>query len=460
MAMRNKSLLILLTIIGVSVVLRVGTAFYLGNEIDAPPLLTDQRSYDALGARLITGHEFSFDRGWYPFTRPDEPTAHWSFLYSLFVAIVYAIFGPSPLAARLIQAILGGILLPLIIYRLNRTIIRAAKAESTLKQHGLDPEVLPLIAAGLSAIYLFFVLYAATVMTETFYIVALLWSLDQTIRLAEKPSLKNGAALGVAIGITTLLRQSVLPWIVVAALWLLWTGYQTRAIRRVVLPLAATAAILVLMILPFTLRNYRVYGQFLLLNSNAGYAMFSAQHPMHGTTFQEFEAAPVPEELLNLNEAQLDRELMQRGLGFVLAEPGRYALLSLSRVADYFEFWPTPDTSVLHNLGRVGSFGLLLPFLVYGMWLALRWFGPRAAGGWRAFSTTPWALLLLFIGIYSVLHILTWAMPRYRLPVDAVALSFAALAIANLASLISEKMRSKQKYRRDTEQSLPAGESD
>jgi hypothetical protein len=33
------------------------------------------------------------------------------------------------------------------------------------------------------------------------------------------------------------------------------------------------------------------------------------------------------------------------------------------------------------------------------------------------------------MAFYSLLHILTWAMPRYRLPVDAVALPFAALGI-------------------------------
>ena len=74
-------------------------------------------------------------------------------------------------------------------------------------------------------------------------------------------------------------------------------------------------AVLVLSIAPFTIRNYAAFGQFLLLNSNAGYAMFSAQHPMHGTEFREFDAAPVPPELVGLNEAQLDKELMARGIG-------------------------------------------------------------------------------------------------------------------------------------------------
>ena len=29
-------------------------------------------------------------------------------------------------------------------------------------------------------------------------------------------------------------------------------------------------------------------------------------------------------------------------------------MLTLSRVRDYFEFWPTADPSLLFNIGRVG----------------------------------------------------------------------------------------------------------
>ena len=78
--MTRKSAGILIAILALSVALRVGTALYLGDIVDAPPLLTDQRSYHALGERLITGHGFSFDRDWYPFTNANTPTAHWSFL--------------------------------------------------------------------------------------------------------------------------------------------------------------------------------------------------------------------------------------------------------------------------------------------------------------------------------------------------------------------------------------------
>jgi hypothetical protein len=440
--MTRKSLGILLAIFAVSVTLRVGTALYLGDIVDAPPLLTDQRSYHALGERLITGHGFSFAEGWYPFTNPDTPTAHWSFLYSLFVAGVYAIFGPHPLAVRVIQAIIGGILLPWLVYRLAFRLYQPTSNNrfgQAISDRGFSSERLALLAAGIAAVYFYFVLYAATLMTETFFICGLLFILEQSMVLAETPGWRRGVILGIGLGLTTLLRQSILPGIAVIVLWLLWVAYRRRALRRMLASLAVAAGLLVLFIVPFTVRNYLVYHEFLLLNSNAGYAMYSAQNPMHGVNFQAFEGAPIPADLvgLGLNEAQFDRELMKRGIGFVLAEPGRYLQLSLSRAIAYIEFWPTGDTTLINNIGRVGSFGLFLPFMLYGLLLALRYALHRSAQ--VQLSTSPLMLCLLFGLAYSVMHIFTWAMPRYRLPVDAVMLPLTALGVYQIAHWLSER---------------------
>jgi hypothetical protein len=223
----------------------------------------------------------------------------------------------------------------------------------------------------------------------------------------------------------------------VIVLWLLWVGYRHHALRRMLASLAVAIGLLVLFIVPFTVRNYLVYHEFLLLNSNAGYAMFSAQHPMHGVNFQAFEGAPIPPELIGLNEAQFDRELMRRGIGFVLAEPGRYLQLSLSRAIAFIEFWPTADTTLVNNIGRVGSFGLFMPFMLYGLFLALRYALRRSAQ--IQLTTSPLMLCLLFGLAYSVLHIFTWAMPRYRLPVDAVMLPLAALGVYQIVRWLSER---------------------
>jgi hypothetical protein len=379
---------------------------------------------------LIAGYGFSFPVGWYPYTPANTPTAHWSFLYSLFVAAVYAVFGVHPLAVRLVQAVLGGVLLPWMVYRLARRVFGTPALSPALRtsRGAVSAETLSLVAAAMAAFYLYFGMYAATIMTETFYIVALLWSLEIGLGIAhrlldgETPSIGSSVRLGVSLAVATLLRQSILPWVPVFFLYLLWLGWRKRRLAPTMGRLVLSGALLVAAIVPWTYRNYGVYGQFLLLNSNTGYAMYSAQHPMHGTRFREFEAAPLPDDLPRGNEAQMDRELLRRGIQFVVDDPGRYLLLSLSRVRAYFEFWPTPDTTLLHNLGRTGSFGLLLPFLLYGLVLAFRRPPFWARNG----------LLLLFAVVYVPLHVLTWAMVRYRLPVDAAWMPLAAWAVVDL----------------------------
>jgi hypothetical protein len=429
--LKPNSHICLIAILALSILLRIAVAVYFGDKVDAPELLTDQRSYHWLGVRLLSGDGFSFAKNWYPFTPADTPTAHWSFLYSLLVAGVYAISGAHPLAVRLVQAVLGGLLLPWLVYRLSRILFSGSTRENEEQA-----ETIALVAALIAAIYGYFVSYAATLMTETFFLITLLWSLERALALAGRlraraamhagvplPSLwPFGLALGLSLGLATLLRQSILPWIPMLFLYLLWLGWRSGRLRAAVGALGLASLILVAFVAPWTMRNYLVYDDFLLLNSNAGYAMYSAQHPMHGTRFREFDAAPLPEGWWGRSEPELDRALMRQGIQFILDDPGRYLLLSLSRIRAFFEFWPTPDTTVLHNLGRTGSFGLFLPFMLYGLVLALRC--PQ--------FVRRNALLLLFAAFYTILHLLTWAMVRYRLPVDAALIPLAALAMTDL----------------------------
>jgi hypothetical protein len=449
--MSRHDKLLLRGILVISVLLRVGVALYLGNVVDAPPLMTDQRSYHALGVRLLGGHGFSFDIGWYPFTPADTPTAHWSFLYSLVVAGIYAIFGVQPLAVRLVQAIVGGVLLPLGVYKLARRIFGADHAAEA-RSRKWDPlpssapptaaaplaAATPLAAAAVAAVYGYFVLYAATMMTETLFIIVVLWSLTTALGIArclaqqQNPPLSLVLQLGLSLSLGTLLRQSILPWVPVLLAYLVWRGWRAGRTMNAARTVLLVGAMLIASILPWTYRNYRAYGQFLLLNSNSGFAMYSAQHPMHGTRFREFEAAPVPQDWDRGNEAALDQQLMRLGIQFVLEDPGRYLLLSLSRLRAFVKFWPSPNTTLLHNIGRVGSFGLFLPLMLHGLYKVLR--RPDLAQGSD--------LLFLFVVFYTLLHVLTWAMVRYRLPVDAALMPWAGLAVADLGRRTMGTVRS------------------
>lgn len=442
--MRRSTRTYLIAILLLSVLLRAGVALYLGDTLEETRGGTyDQISYDMLAQRVADGHGFSFAVASWPYARPDQPTAFWSYLYTLFLAGVYGVAGYHPLAARLIQAVAAGLLMPWLIYRIGR------------RAFG---ERVGLIAAGITAIYLYFAHYAASLMTETFTIIGILWITDLTMRLAEAGGDTTsrrrawlGVELGLALAITLLLRQVVAVFYPLLAIWLLWLARRQGWPRGALSALVVAGTVAVVVISPFIVRNYRVFGQLAMPNTNAGFAFFWANHPIYGTHFTATLSPEqgvayqelIPPELRDLNEAALDRALLARGLGFVRDDPGRYLLLSLSRIPVYFQFWPTRDSTLLSNASRVLSFGIFLPFMIYGLLLVLtdlRRGGPLRSGSNAAKGSdlrpAYVALFLLFILSYTAVHLASWANVRYRLPVDAFLILFAAYGIENLTLML------------------------
>jgi len=428
----------LLLIILLSVFLRLAVAVTMGEEVVELPGIFDQISYHNLALRVLDGHGFSFGELWWPITPAGAPTAHWSFLYTLYLVLVYALFGPHPLMARILQAIIVGVLHPYITYRIGE------------KMFGKN---IGLVAAGITTIYIYYIYYGAALMSEPFYITAILFSLFFSMQLADSTNkqqdMKLGIALGITLGITVLLRQVFLLFIPFLFLWIWFTRFRRSlspsTTLRTGLPAVSTVlslVLVVLFILPISFYNQSRFGRFVLLNTNSGYAFFWGNHPIYGTqfipilptgTYQEL----IPEEVRHLDEAALDQELLGRGLQFVADDPGRYVLLSLSRIPAYFMFWPSSQSSTLSNISRVGSFGIMLPFMLYGLILGIRRFIAEKGKWVLRLLSSPEGLLIVFGVIYAGVHLLTWALIRYRLPVDAVLIPFAGLALFDVAQRVS-----------------------
>jgi 4-amino-4-deoxy-L-arabinose transferase-like glycosyltransferase len=398
---KNKQLLTL--ILAAAVLIRIPIALLMGDQVTVLPGIHDQVSYDALARSLLDGRGYSFTKNWYPFTPANTPTAHWSFIYPLYLAGIYAVTGYHPLAARLLQGIVGGALICLLVYLIGRRVV---------------DEVTGLVGAALAAVYGYFIYYNVALMTETFFIVLVLFSLYLGLELKEKPVLARWALLGLTLGVAGLLRQTVLLFVPFLLLWLFWELKKSGVHWWY---FAVPIVIIVLLIAPWTIRNYVVYHQFLPLNSNAGYALYASNHPHLGTHWSNDNiVVPVPEELAGQNEAELNRALTRKGLEFILVDPGRYMRLTLDKTLEYFKFWPSSDSSRISNLNRVFSFGLYLPFMLLGLYLSF--------SRWRSFVP-----LYLFIVIHTTIHLLSWPSLRYRLPVDAVLMVFAGITIIELA---------------------------
>jgi hypothetical protein len=431
---QDKSILVAIILLGW--LLRLAAAFFLGDTLDTPQQLRayDQVSYNLLAKSILEGRGYSFENDYYPgFTPANTPTAHWSFLYPLYLAGIYALTGFHPLAARLVQVLLVGALIPWLIYRLGRALFSSRVG---------------LVGAGLSTVYAFFIYYDVTLMTEPFFICAVLAILLLGLRLSgmakDSPATPKGwlewAVLGVVTGLAALLRQTILLWIPFQLLWITWASHRQVKLsgpdvrmnwKRLFLGTALTLAVAAALILPWTVRNSQVYYAFLPLNSNAGYAIYSANHPAHGTHFDQDFAAELPEDLKaqKLNEAQWNSALTRRGIEFILQDPVRYLFLTLSKTGVHFNFWFSSESNLFSNLMRVASFGLFLPFFLAG--IGLSWNQERM----RA------SLIYWFLLIFNLLHILTWSGARYRLPVDAALMPFAALAVVTLISYTKKVFR-------------------
>jgi len=400
-SMKHKPLLILILL--AAVLVRLPIAIYMGDHINVLPGIHDQVSYDALARSLLAGRGYSFTEKWYPFTSANTPTAHWSFIYPLYLAGMYSLTGYHPLAARLFQATVGGALMCFLVYLIGRRVAN----ENT-----------GLVGAALAAIYGYFIYYSVALMTETFFIVFALFSLYLSLELREKPTLSRWIWLGLALGMAGLLRQTVLLFVPFLLLWLFWQ-LRKGSIRWWYFTLPVV--IIIVLITPWTIRNYLVFHQFLPLNSNAGYALYASNNPNLETDWRNDEVVvPVPEELTGQNEAELNQALTRKGIEFILADPQRYLWLTLDKTLEFFRFWPSSDSSQISNLNRALSFGLYLPFMLLGLGLSV--------SRWRSYVP-----LYLFIVIHTGIHLLSWPSPRYRLPVDAVSMLFAGLALLELA---------------------------
>jgi 4-amino-4-deoxy-L-arabinose transferase-like glycosyltransferase len=426
---------ILAVILTVSVLLRTAASIYLGNQIVEMPAIADQISYHTLALRLLDGFGFSFGPPWWPATRAGAPTAHWSYLYTAYLSLVYIIFGPNPLAARLIQALLVGLLQPLIVFLLARRLFNSTVG---------------LVAAGLTAVYSYFIYFTAALMTEPFFITVVLLSLYLSILLIDRlrhqtaspirqsyrefwlerrPVLAIALVLGVTLASAVLLRQVFLLFIPLLFLLILWYNR-----RRSFMPLLVISGVLLSAILPFTVYNYSRFDSFVLLNTNAGFAFFWANHPIYAHQFEPILKSStylslIPADYHRLNEADLDKALLREGIQFIREDPLRYLSLSASRLPALFMFWPSPESGIISNFLRVTSFGLLWPFMLYGLLAAFFQMSKL-----NHINLKP-ALILVssFMAFYTLLHLFSWSLVRYRLPIDAVLLVFAGFGLLSLA---------------------------
>lgn len=206
------------------------------------PPVVDAKAYDNIAVNLVNGFGFKEDPN--KTFQFDTAIVRAGPAYEFFLAGLYKIFGHRYEIVWLVQAVLhaGAAWL---LYLISKNIF---------SQRG---EVAGLIAAALFGLHPDLIEISAMLMTETLYLFLVILTIWLFIKIYQTPTDKYlSVYLGLILGLAILSRPPVLLFIpIIAVFYILNRRYQEGVICGIVL---------FLVLLPWTIRNYIIFHQFIL----------------------------------------------------------------------------------------------------------------------------------------------------------------------------------------------------
>lgn len=367
------------------------------HEIDS-----DEVEYDRLATGLLEAKGYVASDG--------SPTSYRPPAYAAFLASIYSFFGKDYNIVRIVQAIIGALtvcLFYLIAYKIfNRTVA---------------------VATGIfSSFYMTFVVCTNLLYSETIF-TFLLAFIAYLIVTTDKPNLLKFCALGVLCGFLTLTKSSgvFMPLI---AIFVLLIKMQKRHlsmkkafVASVILLLCFTAVML-----PWTIRNYRIHGRFVPISTNAGLNMYVGIKPVEGKIFGLGPRDEVAKRASTIiNEAERNNYFIRATLQAYKEDPTVILRLLIMK---FLFFWNIIDWEIMGGGVVNYHFIFIAPFFILGIIFSLK-------------NKKEVLLMLLVILYFTSLVLIFQGVPRYRMPIDGYVIMLGCYGIYELIYKQRNKIR-------------------
>ena len=386
----------------------------------------NQNSHHALGvlpflfepgniaASIVSGHGYSS-----PFRVASGPTAWMAPVYPLLLAGVFRVFGAftfhSFVAATLLN-ILFSVLTCIPIFRIGRRVAGVGVAAG---------------AAWLWAVFPNAILVPFECMWDAslaaLLAAGILWA---TIELADSLRVRDWIGYGVLWGFALMTNPTLLGLLPFLLGWVLWRRRKDGS--TLLKPVGLSLGVIVLCCVPWTIRNYLAFDTFVPLRANLGVQLWCGNsdaakdlwlgegHPIHDS----FERA----HYIEIGEIAYEREKRAEALNYMATHPRRELHLTWVR---FKTFWsggtPTPLTDFMRSRSIWFRYVVLFNLLT----------GLGALGGIvvlvlrRSTFVVP---LAVFPVIFPWAYYLTIVEPRYRQPVDPMAMLLTVIVISRLVA--------------------------
>jgi len=365
-------------LLAVALLLRLAAVFLV-----PPEPMMDDREFHRHAVGMLNGQGYGTP-GYRAFFPPGM---------SLVLAAWYSVTTPAPLAGKVLHALVG-----CLVVWMTYTIARQALPEGPARAAGAIAAVVPTL-----------VFYTATLGYETLLALILLAASHLTVRLARAPARRWPilAALGLLLGFGALVKPVCLlvPLVLGVACWALGTRIRLAAVWTTVV-----VVLVLLVVSPWTWRNYRVLGAFVLVSTNGGYTLHAANNPR--ATGLAVAADAVPGEY---DEVSRDRLRFRAALSWIADNPVAWGRLAAAKVVYVWGTTSSIMSSVSADRLTPTSEALCKAGLNVA-WAALFVLCLRASLQARPWSLPALVPLTLLLGYIFVVHLFYEAISRHHVP--------------------------------------------
>ena len=338
------------------------------------------------------------------------PTAFAPPVYPYFLAGVFKVFGYNMIHAKIVQAVIGG-LTCWIVYRLGF--------------HAFGTRIGLLAAAG-AAVFPDLIILAGYLYSETVYIALLCLGFLSILKACKEPQKwRHWIVGGILLGLCILTRHVILLFPVFIMMVLLLF----KSIRQHWKRLLVFTGICYLMIVPWTIRNYLYFDEFIPVAAGSGGTFWIGSNVEHQGEFRYSDTMQEIDEETGGVKVDIERDkiLMERAIDNIADNPLQYAGVVAKKFIRYFikiyEAVPHGQPRQLNIFVTIilasSYYPLLLMFLL-GIVLSRRDY--------------RYLIPLYGIVLYSgIIYALTVVVPRYRAPLLPFFIVFAAYGVYRLA---------------------------
>jgi len=325
------------------------------------PVRGDEEAYHRHGKNIAAGVGFV--------SRTGEPTAARPPLYCIALSGAYRIFGAKAEIARIIQIVLG-VVLVILTYALASMLFSSGVA---------------LIAMALAAFCPSLIFISGYILTENFYAVLILITLVFFTRIFKAGHLSYSEAVfgGFLLGLCSLARPHGFVYavfVIITALFLVRGRLRDRGAKACVLILAV-----VLTIFPWSLRNHSRLGAWIMFSTHGGITFYQSNCQLvYDVPCYEGAIAPrcdLPhwEDLRAAGEVESNRMAWKMGMAFLKENPRLVPRLLARKFLRFWRMdsnvtggWWFDDSTGLGRLSRRVDIGLVfcavvLPLFVLGL---------------------------------------------------------------------------------------------